>query len=198
LAHDAEHPTMSWANGLGRRLALAVGLAVGLVSAGLTEAKSNAEPTEMVVLPESLAHEVVRALVARLSDSEIRGLLQARLDRAATASGLAAADVGLGITMEDDVTRVRQRLGAVLGAAPGLPAELDAAVRRFSATPAASGARSAPCSRGPRSPRAPSRGSSGPSRPSWRLGALARWPGSTPSASTSTPLPCGSGAPGRS
>ena len=123
---------MCWANGLGRHLALAVGLAAGLVSAGLVEAKSPAEPTEMVVLPESLAHEVVRALVGRLSDDEIRGLLQARLDRAAPPPGVAAADVGLGITIEDDVTRVRQRLGVVLGAAPGLPASLGTAVRRFS------------------------------------------------------------------
>ena len=123
---------MCWGNGLSRRLALAVTLAAGLASAGLAEAKSPAEPTETVVLPESLAHEVVRALVARLSDDEIRGLLQARLDRAAAPPGAAAAAFGLGITIEDDVTRVRQRLGAVLGAAPGLPASLGAAVQRFS------------------------------------------------------------------
>jgi hypothetical protein len=75
LSHDPEHPGACWANGPGRRLALAVILVAGLVFAGLTEAKSPAEPTDVVVLPESLAHEVVRALVGRLSDDEIRGLL---------------------------------------------------------------------------------------------------------------------------
>jgi hypothetical protein len=132
LSHDTEHPGMCWVNSVGRRLALAVGLAAGLVSAGLAEAKSPAEPSDVVVLPESLAHEVVRALVGRLSDDEIRGLLQARLDRAAAPPGAVADGVGIGITIEDDVTRVRQRLSSVLGAAPGLPASLGAAVQRFS------------------------------------------------------------------
>jgi small-conductance mechanosensitive channel len=104
--------------------------ALPLVAVMATET-AGAEKATAVEPPQPLTREAVRELVARLSDAEVRELLLAQLDKAAApAAGRAAAPMATGLAGEMD--RTRSELGAVLRAAPGLPAALADAVRRFS------------------------------------------------------------------
>jgi small-conductance mechanosensitive channel len=85
-----------------------------------------------VELPQPLTREAIRELVSRLSDAEVRQLLLAQLDKAAAppAGPRAAAPMAAGLA--GDMDRTRGEFGAVLRAAPGMPAALGDAVRRFS------------------------------------------------------------------
>jgi small-conductance mechanosensitive channel len=105
-------------------------LAVGglLLAAGPSAGADKAAPVE---LPQPLTREAIRELVSRLSDAEVRGLLLAQLDKAAApAADRASAPMATGLAANMD--RSRGEIGAVLRAAPGLPAALTDAVRRFS------------------------------------------------------------------
>jgi small-conductance mechanosensitive channel len=101
------------------------------LAAGTVADTAAAEKPAAVELPKPLTRETIRELVARLSDAEVRELLLAQLDKAAApATGQAAAPMATGLAGEMD--RTRSELGAVLRAAPGVPAALGEAVRRFS------------------------------------------------------------------
>jgi small-conductance mechanosensitive channel len=116
----------------GLLLVLAVGLLVGLTADVSDAAKAAGTPAKTVVLPEPLTHEAIRELVARLTDDEVRQLLLAQLDKAA-APAPPKADEGLSAaSLEQEADLIRSRLGSVLRAAPTVPGELMAAVRRFS------------------------------------------------------------------
>src|SRR5262249_17872259 len=84
-----------------------------------------------VKLPEPLTKDAVRELVARLSDTEVRELLLAQLDKVA-APGSDKASPAMATGPAPEVVRAGGRLGAVSGSAPQLPAELAGAVSRFS------------------------------------------------------------------
>src|SRR5262245_21597924 len=84
-----------------------------------------------VKLPEPLTKDAIRELVARLSDTEVRDLLLAQLDKAA-APGADKAHAAMASGLAAEVDSARGQLGAVLRSAPQLPAELSAAVGRFS------------------------------------------------------------------
>lgn len=91
-------------------------------------------PAKEIALPEPLTKEAIRELVARLSDDEVRRLLLAQLDRAATTSAKASQE-GMGAAMsgaEAQVGQLRARFAAVLGTAPQLPAVVPFALTRFS------------------------------------------------------------------
>ncbi|HWC04342.1 MAG TPA: mechanosensitive ion channel domain-containing protein [Methylomirabilota bacterium] len=90
-----------------------------------------AETTAQVELPQPLTREAIRELVSRLSDTEVRELLLAQLDKAA-APGPDRASAPMATGLAGNMDRTRGELGAVLRAAPGLPAALGDAVRRFS------------------------------------------------------------------
>ncbi len=113
----------------GRLVILAVALStLPVVALPALDAVSDEKP---VKLPEPLTREAIRELVSRLSDAEVRELLLAQLDKAAApATGQAAAPMAAGLA--GDMDRTRGELGAMLRAAPGLPAALGAAVSRFS------------------------------------------------------------------
>jgi small-conductance mechanosensitive channel len=91
----------------------------------------GAEQAATVELPQPLTREAIRELVARMSDGEVRALLVAQLDKAAapTASPPAAS---MATGLAGDVDRARTELGAIVRAVPGIPADLGAAVSRFS------------------------------------------------------------------
>jgi small-conductance mechanosensitive channel len=114
-------------------LALAVCLLVGLSAETAAAAKAGDQASKPPTLPEPLTREAIRELVARLSDAEVRQLLVAQLDKAATpdttqpGAGMSAA------MMAGHTDRLRARIGAVLRAAPTVPGELWAAVNRYSA-----------------------------------------------------------------
>ena len=84
-----------------------------------------------VELPEPLTKDAIRELVSRLSDEEVRDLLLAQLDKAAAPPPSQAAGTMAG-GLAGDMDRTRAGLGAMLRAAPGVPAELAAAVGRYS------------------------------------------------------------------
>ena len=98
-------------------LALAVcflAAAIGAVAASVpwaSAADKAAAPAKEIALPEPLTKEAIRELVARLGDEEVRRLLLAQLDRAATTSaeasqeGMEAAVSGA----EADAGRLRAR-----------------------------------------------------------------------------------------
>src|SRR6185369_10811020 len=112
-------------------LVLLIGLLALLPLAALAAGQSGAENKTAPALPEPLTREAVRELVARLSDAEVRELLLAQLDKvAAPATDDEAAPVAAGLA--GNVDHARGELGAVLRAAPDLPATLSAAVARYS------------------------------------------------------------------
>src|SRR5688572_20233149 len=83
-----------------RRAAGLAGLLLALTLTGLAHAQTAPPPAPApaapaVRLPEPLTREAVRELVSRLSDTEVRQLLLAQLDRTATASAPAPGDAPL-------------------------------------------------------------------------------------------------------
>jgi small-conductance mechanosensitive channel len=107
---------------------LTLGLALGNLLLVAGPAAGADKPVE---LPQPLTREAIRELVSRLSDAEVRDMLLAQLDKAAAPAidrGNAPMATGLAANMH----RSRAEIGAVLRAAPGLPAALTDAVRRFS------------------------------------------------------------------
>ena len=92
---------------------------------------AGSEKPASVKLPEPLTREAIRELVARLSDAEVRGLLLAQLDKVAAPEADQAAPA-MAAGLAGNVDHARSELGAVLRAAPDLPAALGAAVARFS------------------------------------------------------------------
>ena len=81
---------------------------------------SDAEPVEEVVLPDPLTPEAVQALVARLSDAEVRTLLLERLDAAAAAQA----------TQFDQDSRAEQLAGFFVHATTGVYTSVATAVQR--------------------------------------------------------------------
>ena len=115
----------------GRLAALACALlALPLVAAAAAPPGGSEKPAS-VKLPEPLTREAIRELVARLSDGEVRELLLAQLDKAAAPEADQATPL-MAAGLAGNVDRARSELGAVLRAAPDLPAVLGAAVARFS------------------------------------------------------------------
>jgi small-conductance mechanosensitive channel len=84
-----------------------------------------------VELPDPLTKDAIRELVSRLSDEEVRDLLLAQLDKAAAPPASSAHGTMAG-GLAGEMDRARTEVGAVLRAAPGVPAELAAAVERYS------------------------------------------------------------------
>jgi hypothetical protein len=79
-----------------------------------------------VELPEPLTKDAIRELVSRLSDKEVRDLLLTQLDKvAAPPASKTAGTMAGGLAGKMD--RTRTELGAVLRAAPGVPAEVPPA-----------------------------------------------------------------------
>jgi small-conductance mechanosensitive channel len=114
-------------------LAAAFGAVTASVPGASAAEKAGAPATE-IALPEPLTKETIRELVARLSDDEVRRLLLAQLDRAATTSAQAPPE-GMGAVVsgaEADAGRLRARFVAVLGTAPQLPAVVPFALTRLS------------------------------------------------------------------
>jgi small-conductance mechanosensitive channel len=100
------------------------------VTAGVSAAaKSGGQPA---ALPEPLTHEAIRELVARLSDQEVRQLLVAQLDKAAAPAPAKSEEGSPAAGLAREAHLIRVRVGGVLRAAPAVPGELGAAVRRFS------------------------------------------------------------------
>jgi small-conductance mechanosensitive channel len=95
-------------------------------------AKAGGTPAKTVTLPEPLTHEAIRELVARLSDDEVRQLLLAQLDKAAAPNPPKAEQGSPAANIEREADLIHGRVTAVLRAAPTVPGELMAAVRRFS------------------------------------------------------------------
>ena len=113
------------------RLGVLIGLLVLLPLAAVAAGQPGAGDKAAPALPEPLTREAVRELVSRLSDAEVRELLLAQLDKvAAPAPDAAAPPVAAGLA--GNVDRARSELGAMLRAAPDLPATLGAAVARYS------------------------------------------------------------------
>ena len=101
-----------------------------LVAAAATPPAAS-EQWSAVELPQPLTRETIRELVARLSDGEVRALLLAQLDKAASPTDSApAAPMATGLA--GDIDRARTEIGAVLRSWRELPAALGAAVTRFS------------------------------------------------------------------
>ena len=140
------------------RLGVLIGLLVLLPLAAVAASPPGAGDKAAPALPEPLTREAVRELVSRLSDTEVRELLLAQLDKvAAPAPDAAAPPVAAGLA--GNVDRARSELGAVLRAAPDVPATLGAAVARYSRdAPRSTCSASPPCSsscwRSPASPSA--------------------------------------------
>jgi small-conductance mechanosensitive channel len=103
-------------------------LALGSLPLATGPATAADKPVE---LPQPLTREAIRELVSRLSDAEVRGMLLAQLDKAA-APAVDGASKPMASGLAADMDRSRGEIGAVLRAAPSLPAALTDAVRRFS------------------------------------------------------------------
>jgi small-conductance mechanosensitive channel len=101
-----------------------------LVAAAAAPPAGSEKPAS-VKLPEPLTREAIRELVARLSDVEVRELLLAQLDKVAAPEADQAAPL-TAAGLAGNVDHARSELGAVLRAAPDLPATVGAAVARFS------------------------------------------------------------------
>jgi moderate conductance mechanosensitive channel len=84
-----------------------------------------------VELPEPLTKDAIRELVSRLSDEEVRDLLLAQLDKAAAPAAVQASGTMAG-GLAGEMDRTRTELGAILQAGPAVPAEVAAAVGRYS------------------------------------------------------------------
>ena len=126
----SRHPTITSPRVLRSLLhVLAVGLLVALTAGVSAAAKSGGQPA---ALPEPLTHEAIRELVARLSDQEVRQLLMAQLDKAAAPAPAKSEEGSPAAGLAREAHLIRVRVGAVLRAAPTVPGELGAAVRRFS------------------------------------------------------------------
>jgi moderate conductance mechanosensitive channel len=118
-------PDCSW----GRLAALACVLLA--LPMGAAAASKSGGAKKGVELPEPLTKDAIRELVSRLSDEEVRDLLLAQLDKAAApAASQPAGTMAGGIAGEMD--RSRAGFAAMLQAAPVVPAELGAAVGRYS------------------------------------------------------------------
>jgi small-conductance mechanosensitive channel len=103
-------------------------LSLPLLPATAADKAAGGKPVE---LPQPLTREAIRELTARLSDSEVRELLLAQLDKAAAPSG-AEADGSMTAGLAGDMHRARTEIGAVLGSWRTLPAAMGEAVQRFS------------------------------------------------------------------
>ena len=115
----------------GLLLVFVVSLLLGLPAAVSAAGRAGGTPAKTVMLPEPLTHEAIRELVARLSDDEVRQLLLAQLDKVAAPAP--PKDQGSPATnIEREADLIRDRVAAVLRAAPTVPGELTAAVHRFS------------------------------------------------------------------
>jgi small-conductance mechanosensitive channel len=115
----------------GRLVVLVAALLALPLSAPAAGKSGGSEKASAVELPQPLTHDAIRELVARLSDEEVRQLLLAQLDKAAAPeSSRAAKPMASGLA--EDVDHTRAAFAAMLRAAPGVPAELGAAVARFS------------------------------------------------------------------
>jgi moderate conductance mechanosensitive channel len=113
----------------GRLAALACVLLV--LPMGAAAASKSGGAKKGVELPEPLTKDAIRELVSRLSDEEVRDLLLAQLDKAAApAASQPTGTMAGGIAGEMD--RSRAGFAAMLQAAPVVPAELGAAVGRYS------------------------------------------------------------------
>jgi moderate conductance mechanosensitive channel len=113
------------------RLGLLIGLLALLPLAALAAGQPGAENKAAPALPEPLTREAVRELMSRLSDAEVRELLLAQLDKVAAPEASEAAPP-MAADLAGNVDHARSELGAVLRAAPDLPATLGAAVARYS------------------------------------------------------------------
>jgi moderate conductance mechanosensitive channel len=82
------------------------------------DATATDTPTA-TTLPEPLTHDALRDLVARLSDTEVRRLLLAQLDRDIAAA--ARADQAMIGGMDREAMALRESWGAMLAAVPALP-----------------------------------------------------------------------------
>jgi small-conductance mechanosensitive channel len=109
-------------------VAAAISLSVAWVGPALAKGEAKPAAAEPVVLPEPLTREAVHALVARLSDAQVRELLLAQLERA-TVVGPAPASRDMMGTMEAEAGQLRLRLVEVLRAARELPGVLPFAGR---------------------------------------------------------------------
>jgi small-conductance mechanosensitive channel len=123
-----------------RRAAGLAGLLLALTLTGLAHAQTSPPPAPApaapaVRLPEPLTREAVRELVSRLSDTEVRQLLLAQLDRTAAASapapGADAPLMGMVTGMEGHADSVRARARAIGHGLFTLPSALGAARARF-------------------------------------------------------------------
>jgi small-conductance mechanosensitive channel len=104
--------------------------AVALPTSALAEGEARAAAAEPVALPEPLTKEAVEALVARLSDAQVRELLLAQLGRAAAARSAPPPNDMMG-TMEAQAGQLRDRLTEVLKAGRELPGVVPLAARTF-------------------------------------------------------------------
>ncbi len=111
---------------------LAVGVLVGFTAGVSAAAKGDAPSAKPPALPEPLTREAIRELVARLSDQEVRQLLIGQLDKAAAPAPAQSGGGMSAASMARDTDRLRDRAGNLLRAAPTVPGELVAAIRRFS------------------------------------------------------------------
>ncbi|HSF02535.1 MAG TPA: hypothetical protein VLA62_05975, partial [Solirubrobacterales bacterium] len=109
-------------------LTLVLALGSLLLVAGPAAGADKPAPVE---LPQPLTREAIRELVSRLSDAEVRGMLLAQLDKAA-APAVDGASKPMASGLAADMHHSRGEIGAVLRAAPDVPAALTDAVRRFS------------------------------------------------------------------
>lgn len=92
-------------------------------------------PAAAPALPEPLTREAVRELVSRLSDAEVRQLLLAQLDRAATPARTVPSGMtdmtGMVEGMDNRSQRIRAWASELAAGAAGLPAALVEARGRF-------------------------------------------------------------------
>ena len=102
-----------------------------MIPLAVSAASKSGGSKKGVELPEPLTKDAIRELVSRLSDEEVRDLLLAQLDKAAAPPAAKAAGTMAG-GLAGEMDRTRSEMGAVLRAAPGAPAEVAAAVARYS------------------------------------------------------------------
>jgi small-conductance mechanosensitive channel len=114
-------------------LVACLGTAPGLAQVPQLPAAASGDPAQAPLLTDAgeLTPEAATALVARLSDAQVRELLLAQLNAEAERRALGAAAPGMIDAVTGQTALIRQRFADLIGAWPAIPAAFGTAVDRF-------------------------------------------------------------------